>query len=554
MSHGILDADAVLARIIPAGSLEQIIYRVDALHWIEERGVPVMNSPRAIERSVDKFYTTALLQEAGLPTPETVVCEGADEAMAAVLAMGDVIDQADLRLDGPRHGARQRSRRRVPRVAVAGADWGRVLRAARRRSRRARRARRSWSAAPCSARSSGSAPEGEWRTNVSRGGSARPIELPPAWEQLALRAAAAVGADYAGVDLLPSRDGTVFVLEVNGIPGWQGLQQATGLDVAGAIVEPSERDRVRRHARVRHALSVPADDRRRQIRSERRRSEQRSSRAPYRSTRAAQLACLLEASAPKPGNVSPGRHFGDARYEDFLASAVAIGGPLTGAGDAPLGATVRLAVEATARWTALEHESRHRAAAGAARAGGASACSRPGPSRQESDARRCRELRSRRVLDATTVEDARDVYAAIRRAAPGGLGRVDEQDVAGEPTMTLVDVMRLAADRDGIAREYATGFETTFEAGARRSSGRDATACPGTTRSSRRSCTLLAAAPDTHVARRGGAAVAAEVSRRRARRWRPAAFARRRADARSTRWIARCATRATPPTPAPRRT
>src|ERR1700704_4863555 len=66
---------------------------------------------------------------------------------------------------------------------------------------------------------------------------------------------------------------------------------------------------------------------------------------------AAQLACLLEASAPKPGNVSPGRHFADARYEDFLASAVAIGEPLTGAGRRSVGATVRLAVEATARWT-----------------------------------------------------------------------------------------------------------------------------------------------------------------------------------------------------------
>src|SRR5213594_784569 len=87
----VLDADAVLARIIPNGSLEQIIYRVDALHWIEKRGVLVMNSPRAIERSVDKFYTTALLQEAGLPTPETVVCEGATDAMTAVVAMGDVI-------------------------------------------------------------------------------------------------------------------------------------------------------------------------------------------------------------------------------------------------------------------------------------------------------------------------------------------------------------------------------------------------------------------------------------------------------------------------------
>src|SRR5438094_5960772 len=87
----VLEADAVLARIIPNGSLEQIIYRVDALHWIEKRGVLVMNSPRAIERSVDKFYTTALLQEAGLPTPETVVCDSTADAMAAVRTMGDVI-------------------------------------------------------------------------------------------------------------------------------------------------------------------------------------------------------------------------------------------------------------------------------------------------------------------------------------------------------------------------------------------------------------------------------------------------------------------------------
>src|SRR5438046_1093006 len=89
-STGIFDADAVLARIIPNGSLEQIIYRVDALHWIEKRGVLVMNSPRAIERSVDKFYTTALLQEAGPPTPETVVWDSTADAMAAVRTMGDV--------------------------------------------------------------------------------------------------------------------------------------------------------------------------------------------------------------------------------------------------------------------------------------------------------------------------------------------------------------------------------------------------------------------------------------------------------------------------------
>ena len=235
-SAAIFDADAVLPRFIPTGSLEQIIYRMDALHWIEKRGVPVMNSPRAIERSVDKFYTTALLQEAGLPTPETVVCEGTADAMAAVQAMGDVIikpifgsmGHGMVRVSDPdvafrivrsleemravfyvqravNHGGRD------VRVFVVG---GRVLGAIERRTS-----------------------DGGWRTNVSRGGSARPFELPPAWEQLALLATAAIGADYAGVDLLPSREGTVFVLEVNGIPGWQGLQRATGLDVAGALVE-----------------------------------------------------------------------------------------------------------------------------------------------------------------------------------------------------------------------------------------------------------------------------------------------------------------------------
>jgi RimK family alpha-L-glutamate ligase len=76
-----------------------------------------------------------------------------------------------------------------------------------------------------------------WRTNVARGGKARAFELPSEWCAMALRAARAVGAEYAGVDLLPADDGTVYVLEVNGIPGWRGLQQATSIDVAATIVD-----------------------------------------------------------------------------------------------------------------------------------------------------------------------------------------------------------------------------------------------------------------------------------------------------------------------------
>jgi RimK family alpha-L-glutamate ligase len=227
-------ADAVLARIIPSGSLEQIIFRVDALHWIEDHGVLVVNSPRAIERSVDKFYTDALLHEAGLDTPETVVCETTADALAAVRRFGDAVikpifgsmgcglvrvGDPDVAFRIVRALDQVRSVFYVQRyIEHDGRDIrvfvidGRVLGAIERR-----------------------ALPGDWRTNVARGADAVPFELPEAWAQMAVRAAAAIGADYAGVDLLPSPDGRVFVLEVNGIPGWEGLQRATGLDVAGAL-------------------------------------------------------------------------------------------------------------------------------------------------------------------------------------------------------------------------------------------------------------------------------------------------------------------------------
>ena len=231
----LLDAPAVLARIIPNGSLEQIIYRVDALHWLEDRGIKVMNSPRTIERCVDKFYTSALLREAGLDTPDTIVCERIDDAMAAVREMGDVIvkplfgsmGHGMVRVSDPETAFRVfRALELVHAIFYvqrvidhAGCDvrafvvGDRVIAAIERRAR-----------------------DGGWRTNISLGGDARSVDLSPAWSELALTAARAVGADYAGVDLLPATDGTVHVLEVNGIPGWSGVQRVTSVDVAGAIV------------------------------------------------------------------------------------------------------------------------------------------------------------------------------------------------------------------------------------------------------------------------------------------------------------------------------
>lgn len=230
--------------------------------------------------------------------------------------------------------------------------------------------------------------------------------------------------------------------------------------------------------------------------------------APVDVATAAQLACLLEVSAPKPGNVSPGRHFRDARYEDFLASAAAVGPALAGAGARPLGATVRRAVEATARWArsntnlgiVLLLAPLARAADGAADEAGAIGA----------DALR---ERLRAVLAATTVDDTRDVYAAIRLAAPGGLGRADAEDVAAEPTVTLAEAMRLAAERDGIAREYTTAFATTFGVGGPALVRARADGLAWDDAVVETYLTLLATAPDTHVARRAGPARAAEVSR-----------------------------------------
>jgi len=217
---------------------------------------------------------------------------------------------------------------------------------------------------------------------------------------------------------------------------------------------------------------------------------------------AAQLACLLEASAPKPGNVSPFASFRDTTYEDFLASAAAIGPALAAAGERSLGATIRTAIEATARWApANTNLGLVLLLAPLARA-----ALRPGdqPLRAQLAA----------TLADTTVADARDAYVAIRSVAPGGLGRASDQDVAGTPTATLRDAMALARDRDAIAREYASDFETTFEIGA-----------PGLRRALfdglvwREAVVevylaLLATSPDTHIARKLGTDAAVTVQRR----------------------------------------
>jgi triphosphoribosyl-dephospho-CoA synthase len=228
---------------------------------------------------------------------------------------------------------------------------------------------------------------------------------------------------------------------------------------------------------------------------------------------AAQLACLLEVSAPKPGNVSPGRHFADVRYEDFLASALAIGAPMGAAGEHSVGETARQAVEATAQW------SRSNTNLGIvllfapiARAASLPVLPESVPLIRDEPRGVTLQQKLRDVLAATTVDDARQAYAAIRLARPGGLDRAEIQDVSTEPTMTLVEVMRLAAHRDTIASEYATGFEVTFGMAVPALERARRAGLPWDDAVVETFLTVLAAVPDTHIARRTDSTYATTVS------------------------------------------
>jgi RimK family alpha-L-glutamate ligase len=226
--------DVVIVRGIPRGSLEQIVFRVDALHALVAAGVRVVNDPFAIERAIDKFLASALVAAAGVPTPRTVACERAEDALDAFDDLGgDVIVK-------PLFGSMGFGMARVEDRDVA----QRVFRAL--EIERAVyylqetvphdgvdvRAVVVGSSVIAAIERVG---EG-WRANLARGARARPIALDAERAALCVRAAAALGADYAGVDLLRSADGRDYVLEVNAIPGWHGVEAATGVDVAAALV------------------------------------------------------------------------------------------------------------------------------------------------------------------------------------------------------------------------------------------------------------------------------------------------------------------------------
>ena len=218
--------------------------------------------------------------------------------------------------------------------------------------------------------------------------------------------------------------------------------------------------------------------------------------------RLAEIACLLEATARKPGNVHRFRDFDDARYLDFLLSATALAGPLDRAPGVPLGWTILGAVEATRRVVANNTN--------------LGMILLLAPMASVPIGRGLREGLAE-VLGRTTVEDASFVYRAIRLASPGGLGRADDQDVAGEPTLTLLEAMALAADRDLVARQYATGFADVFDHALPALAGAIGAGRPLETAIILAFLEALARRPDTLIARKRGTAIAEQASARAAR-------------------------------------
>jgi ribosomal protein S6--L-glutamate ligase len=237
-SVDLLDVDGVLVRMMPPGTLEQVVFRMDALHSVAAAGIPVLNPPRAIEAAVDKYLTLALLHRSGLPVPATWTGQSAEAALSAFEELGGNVIVKPLFGSEGRGLVRVSDRELAWRTFHALERVGAVLYL----QEVVRNPGFDLRAFVLNGRVLGAmrrfAPTGDWRTNVSIGGHAEVYRLSAEEEQLAIGAARAVGALAAGVDLIPNSDrGRPVVLEVNAVPGWRALARVTGIDVAAAILE-----------------------------------------------------------------------------------------------------------------------------------------------------------------------------------------------------------------------------------------------------------------------------------------------------------------------------
>jgi tetrahydromethanopterin:alpha-L-glutamate ligase len=221
--------DAVLVRTIGAGTFEEVTRRLGILHALDGLGVVVWNCAAAIERCVDKSMTSFLLARAGVPTPASFAVEGREAAEAVARREPGLVLK-------PLFGSQGRGLRlvRVPEElpapeAVAGVYYlQRFVPSAETGGFRDFRLLVCRGAVVAAMTRRGS----DWITNVRRGGVPEPLSPDDDLVSAALGAVQAVGADYAGVDLIRGQGREVMVIEVNSMPGWKGLQSVTDTSIA----------------------------------------------------------------------------------------------------------------------------------------------------------------------------------------------------------------------------------------------------------------------------------------------------------------------------------
>lgn len=229
--------DAILVRTMPPGSLEQVVFRMDALQRLEASGKLVVNPPRAIEVAVDKYLALVRMQEADLLVPRTIVCQTADEGMAAFEELKDIVVK-------PLFGAEGRGITRIQDEALAYRAFtmlerlGAVLYVQEFVPHHGYDLRLFVLGSEVLGMKRMSSTD--WRTNVSRGASTLPIEITSALREQALIAAGSTGAVIAGVDLLPGVDGKLYAIEVNAVPGWKALARTLNVDIAQRVLSHLE--------------------------------------------------------------------------------------------------------------------------------------------------------------------------------------------------------------------------------------------------------------------------------------------------------------------------
>lgn len=229
--------DGVFVRGVSGGTLEQVILRLDFLHLLPVLGVPVYNSARAIEKSVDKAMTSLLLHQAGIPTPPTWVMES--ESQARALLMREVALGHEMVLK-PLFGSQGTGLKRL--AAPADLPPGEEYQGVYYLQRYIGCETNAWEdyrvlVVGGASRAAMTRKGSSWINNVAQGATCQSAPVDPELFSLAEAATHALNMDYAGVDLMRDREGRLSVLEVNSIPAWRGLQTVVKENVASILVD-----------------------------------------------------------------------------------------------------------------------------------------------------------------------------------------------------------------------------------------------------------------------------------------------------------------------------